>query len=194
MQPFLSHPAAPSHAYLLQIPRLRRKNEEKKTPLFLPQPSHPLCCLVSVFHSKGRDEEEEKEENGEKKKAEPTVNVLTYGHTVLTLNFFFFLLEVKEWVKVKEREKERWIYGAAAACPGYCELAAFWSCQSVLRPPVCAGTLSGFTPVRGAELLKGPGLPACLPAWLGLTSPLNSATVNRRLSTTSPETSAHLQL
>lgn len=32
-------------------------------------------------------------------------------------------------------ERARWIYGAAAVCPGYCELAAFWSCQSVLRPP-----------------------------------------------------------
>lgn len=49
-------------------------------------------------------------------------------------------------------KRERWIYGTAAACPGYCELAAFWSCQSVLWPPVCAGTLSGFTPVRRAEL------------------------------------------
>ena len=52
-------------------------------------------------------------------------------HTVtLCLNpklfFFFFLFG---------SEGERWIYGAAAACPGYCELAAFWSCQSVLRPP-----------------------------------------------------------
>lgn len=52
-------------------------------------------------------------------------------HTVtLCLNpklFFFFFLSGSEG--------ERWIYGAAAACPGYCELAAFWSCQSVLRPP-----------------------------------------------------------
>lgn len=78
-------------------------------------------------------------------------------HTVtlrLNTKLFFFSLSLSGI------EGERWIYGAAAACPGYCELAAFWSCQSVLRPPVCAGTLSGFTPVRRAELLMAsPGSP-----------------------------------
>lgn len=68
-------------------------------------------------------------------------------HTVtLCLNLKLFFL-------IWKQRRKRWIYGAAAACPGYCESAAFWSCQSVLRPRVWAGTLSGFTPVRGAELL-----------------------------------------
>lgn len=47
---------------------------------------------------------------------------------VLTLKLFISVLcDTKNG-------RERWIYGAAAARPGYCESAAFWSCQSVLRP------------------------------------------------------------